>query len=146
MSFNFLRLSLFLIAIALVQGHPPSERTQTPLWGQILGSFFWDIGSDAQNEKAASREVTPFERRKELNGQREPIVWRFNSFGRIELDALIDPNRQIEIDNSQIRCLGLQCLRIIFKLEPIIANCEYSKFGFQMKQRKMKVLGKVPEN
>lgn len=81
---------------------------------------------DELSQKQRSRAATPFERTKEVNElqNRKLIVWRFDSFGRIETNLLNDPRRQVEIDNSQIRCLGIQCLRIIFKFEPVIANCE----------------------
>lgn len=143
MSSKFLKLVLLLITIALVHGYPAerdrvvggrsaAENDRNQLLRQgFLSSYFWDIGNEPSNMEG-SREKTPFERTKELKERqnREPIVWHFNSYGRVKYDPPIDPVEQYDIDDSQIRCLGLQCLRIMLKLDPVVANCEYFDLNY----------------
>ena len=139
-----MRVGVILVAIALAQGRPAFERTVDRNSVERIANKAIDSKADKQRspvwpelftnrpvehrlrERSTSRAITAFERTKETNekSNRKPIVWRFNSYGQVELDAPIDPNAQIEIDNGQIRCLGLQCMRILFKIEPMIATCE----------------------
>lgn len=142
-----LKVLVLLFFVALVQGYP-SERKLTldhekPTAAKKVTYYTpslllpWKLPSEIeedQPQRPAPREPTEFERTKEANElvDRKPIVWRFNSLNQIEIEDLFDQKRNVEIDNGQIRCLSLQCLRIIFKTEPLLANCECPGLGFLM--------------
>lgn len=141
----FVIFFMLFFVVALAQGYPSSERRamldekmpdeRVVVFENLFRPWqkFVISVAEIENEQSKtepsppSRAPTEFERTKEVNERtnRKPIVWRFDSFKRVLEDSLITGLYSESVDR-QIRCLGLQCIRITFKSEPVIANCELS--------------------